>query len=294
MSLSSKEKIMEPCTVCSHEDEDIHKSSENEDMIKESSARKRKQQDLSEKSTKRKSRRPSSVEKNKQPSKCALTLPEGEKENTKKTRTRKKKKISEILAKSDPKPGVPADLQKLLIQHFENKRTAIEMEELTLTDACFFPPSDLTHTLSSYLKEICPKWTKLCKNHQVKKSPLLLLICSSAHRALELIKLLSTFKGNSKVLKLFAKHIKIKEQIKLLEKNVIHLGVGTPGRVKALIEQEGLTLDSLKCLIFDWNWRDQKLRRMMEIPEVKKETMELLEMGMITACRASTLKLGLF
>ncbi|XP_030059924.1 protein CMSS1 isoform X2 [Microcaecilia unicolor] len=287
MSPSSKEETAEV------------ESSENEDMIKESSARKRKQQDSSEKSTKQKSkgqsnRRPSSVEKKNQPSKGFLTPPEGEKENTKKKRKRKKKKISEILAQSDPKPGVPSDLQRMLVQHFENKRTVIEMEELMLPDACFLPSNDLTHTLSSYLKEICPKWTKLCKNHQAKKSPLLLLVCSSAHRALELIKLLTAFNGNSKVLKLFAKHIKIKEQMKSLEKGVIHLGVGTPARIKALIEQDGLTLDSLKCLIFDWNWRDQKLRRMMEIPEVKKETMELLKTGMIAACRAGTLKLGLF
>lgn len=30
----------------------------------------------------------------------------------------------------------------------------------------------------------------------------------------------------------------------------------------------GLNLNPLKFLVFDWNWRDQKLRRMMDIPEV--------------------------
>ena len=37
-------------------------------------------------------------------------------------------------------------------------------------------------------------------------------------------------------MKLFAKHIKVQEQVKLLEKHVVHLGVGTPGRIKELIK----------------------------------------------------------
>lgn len=32
---------------------------------------------------------------------------------------------------------------------------------------------------------------------------------------------------------------------------------------------DGLSLNSLKYLILDWNWRDQKLRRMIDIPEVQ-------------------------
>lgn len=95
-------------------------------------------------------------------------------------------------------------------------------------------------------------------------------------------------------MKLFAKHIKIKDQTKWLENNVVHLGVGTPGRIKALIKEDGLSLESLKYLVLDWNWRDQKLRRMVDVPEVKKDMVELLESGMIAACREGSLKIGLF
>lgn len=31
---------------------------------------------------------------------------------------------------------------------------------------------------------------------------------------------------------------------------------------------DALCLNSTKYMILDWNWRDQKLRRMMDIPEV--------------------------
>ncbi|XP_066455271.1 protein CMSS1 isoform X2 [Eleutherodactylus coqui] len=233
--------------------------------------------------------------KKKQVKECILRKPEEIMEPTpKKSRKRKKKTITDVLATSEPKPGTPEDLQRLIEQHYKKTRSVIEMEELRLPDNCFVKENDLSHTLSSYLREVCPKWSKLSKNHTEKRSVLLLIVCSSAHRTLELIRLIKAFRGDTKIMKLFAKHIKIKDQIKWLETNVVHLGAGTPGRIKALIEQDGLSLQSLKYLILDWNWRDQKLRRMADIPEVKKETAELLESGLIAACREGSVKIGLF
>ncbi|ELW69968.1 Cell cycle control protein 50C [Tupaia chinensis] len=135
----------------------------------------------------------------------------------------------------------------MMKDYYSSNRSVIELEELNLP--------------------VCPKWVKLRKNHSEKKSVLMLIICSSAVRALELIRSMTAFRGDSKVMKLFAKHIKVQEQVKLLDKRVVHLGVGTPGRVKELVKQGGLNLNPLKFLVFDWNWRDQKLRRMMDIPE---------------------------
>uniref|UniRef100_UPI00398F5A12 protein CMSS1 isoform X2 n=1 Tax=Pristiophorus japonicus TaxID=55135 RepID=UPI00398F5A12 len=207
---------------------------------------------------------------------------------------RRRKKISDILVSSAPKPAAPADLQNMIIQHFKNERSVIELEELKLPDSCFLQSNDLTHTLSSYLKQVCPKWVKLCKNHTENKSVLMLIICSSALRALEMIRLITAFKGDCKTLKLFAKHIKVEEQIKWLAKGVIHLGVGTPGRIRNLIERDGLSLQSLKYVILDWNWRDQKFRRLMDIPEVKQETLKLLETSVVPVCKSGSVKLGLF
>lgn len=232
--------------------------------------------------------------KTKQPTECFLVQPKETKEDATKTRKRRKKKITDILAKSEPKPGTPEDLQKLMKDYYSSSRSVIELEELKLPDSCFLKANDLTHSLSSYLKEICPKWVKLRKNHTEKKSVLMLIICSSAVRALELIRSMTAFRGDSKVMKLFAKHIKVQEQVKLLEKRAVHLGVGTPGRIKELVKQGGLILNPLKFLVFDWNWRDQKLRRMMDIPEIKKEVFELLEMGVLSLCKSESLKLGLF
>lgn len=234
------------------------------------------------------------LKKRRQPKECFLIPPKELKEVATKTKRRRKKKITDILAKSEPKAGTPEDLQMLMKDYYSSKRSVIELEELTLPDCCFLKANDLTHSLSSYLKEICPKWVKLRKNHSEKKSVLMLIICSSAVRALELIRSMTAFRGDSKIIKLFAKHIKVQEQVKLLEKRVMHLGVGTPGRIKELVKQGGLNLNPLKFLVFDWNWRDQKLRRMMDIPEIRKEVFELLEMGVLSLCKSESLKLALF
>lgn len=105
---------------------------------------------------------------------------------------------------------------------------------------------DLALALVSLCVSVCPKWAKVQKNHAIKKSVVLLIICSSALRTIELIKWvtedciqsrsevwntmkmylytrkiltstdisplvrqLTAFKGEGKVLKLFAKHIKV-------------------------------------------------------------------------------------
>ncbi|XP_078118371.1 protein CMSS1 isoform X3 [Sander vitreus] len=131
--------------------------------------------------------------------------------STKPKRKRKKKTITDVLSSSEPKPGCPADLQSLVTQYFSDKLSVIEQEELKLLDSSFLSSNDLTHTLSSYLKQVCPKWSKIQKQHKEKSSVVLLIVCSSALRTIELIKQLTAFKGEAKALKLFAKHIKVVE-----------------------------------------------------------------------------------
>lgn len=208
-------------------------------------------------------------------------------------RKRKKKTITDVLASSETKPGSGSDLQDLITRYFSDKRSVIELEELKLKNSCFLSSNDLTHTLSSYLKQVCPKWAKLQKQHTEKSSVVILIVCSSALRTIELIKQLTAFKGEARAVKLFAKHIKIEEQVKLLQKGISHIGVGTPGRISALIDKEGLSLQALRYLIVDWNWRDQKLRRMVDIPEIKLDFMKLLESGVLAACKEERVKIGL-
>ncbi|TTM51866.1 Protein CMSS1 [Bagarius yarrelli] len=218
--------------------------------------------------------------------------PEDQKEKKKLKKRRKKKTITDVLATSNPAPGSPSVLMSLLQSHFTGMRSVIEQEELQLPESCFLMSNDLTHSLSSYLKEICPKWAKVQKRHTQTRSVVLLIVCSSALRTIDLIKQLTTFKGEAKALKLFAKHIKPEDQIKLLNKSVAHIGVGTPGRLSTLIEKEGLSLQGLRYLVLDWNYRDQKQRRMVDIPEVKAEFLKLMESAIIKKCQVDYTEAG--
>uniref|UniRef100_W5K3C9 Cms1 ribosomal small subunit homolog n=1 Tax=Astyanax mexicanus TaxID=7994 RepID=W5K3C9_ASTMX len=207
---------------------------------------------------------------------------------------RKKKTITDVLSSSQPAPGSPDDLRSLLLSHFLATRSVIEQEELGLPETCFLKSNDLTHSLSSYLKEVCPKWAKVQKQHTQTGSVVLLVVCGSALRTIELIKQLTTFKGEAKVIKLFAKHIKVEDQMKLLSKGVLHIGVGTPGRVATLLEKDGMNVQGLRYLILDWNYRDQKQRRMMDIPEVKAAVLKMMESEIIKKCQEGAVKIGLF
>uniref|UniRef100_A0A3Q3LH43 Cms1 ribosomal small subunit homolog n=1 Tax=Labrus bergylta TaxID=56723 RepID=A0A3Q3LH43_9LABR len=209
----------------------------------------------------------------------------------KKKKNEQKKTITDVLSTSEPKPGCPADLQNLITQYFSDKRSVIEQEELKLRLLL----NETNHFFSFLsLPVVCPKWAKVQKQHTEKSSVVLLIVCSSALRTIELIKQLTTFKGEAKALKLFAKHIKVEEQMKLLQKGVTHIGVGTPGRISALVEKDGLNLQALRYVVLDWNWRDQKLRRMVDIPEIKLDFMKLLENGILSGCKKEKVKIGLF
>ena len=79
--------------------------------------------------------------------------------------------------------------------------------------------------------------------------------------------------GKGDVAKLFARHFKLSEHIEYVKKTYISIAVGTPGRMKALVEveNEGLKLDKLRYLIIDANYVDGKKRTIFDIPETVKD-----------------------
>ncbi|KAH7352122.1 hypothetical protein KP509_19G030700 [Ceratopteris richardii] len=119
-------------------------------------------------------------------------------------------------------------------------------------------------------------WAKfLCESgrDREKGSPMLLILCSSATRCVDILKGLMSFTKTCKPAKLFAKHIKVEEQVKALE-DCVNIAVGTPNRVKKLIDIGALGLGSLKVVIFDMQ-KDAKGFTIFTIPQVKEDLLEL-------------------
>ncbi|XP_065649934.1 protein CMSS1 isoform X4 [Hydra vulgaris] len=155
---------------------------------------------------------------------------------------------------------------------------------------------DENFQLSSYLKTIVPNWEKVCKKVQHKPgSPVMLIITSGGQRAADLLRKASDFRGeNCKSMKLFAKHFKINEQADFLNKNVIHLGVGTPNRVAKLIELGNLSIKHLSYIVIDWTWKDDKKRSIWNMHGVKDDFLELFQKYILPKCKSSKAYVGLF
>lgn len=106
-----------------------------------------------------------------------------------------------------------------------------------------------------------------------KGSPSLLILCSSATRCVELLKGLKDLSKECKPAKLFAKHIKVEEQVKALE-GYVNIAAGTPNRVKKLMDVGAFGLGRLSVVVLDMH-EDAKGMTLFTVPQVKTDFWEL-------------------
>ena len=99
--------------------------------------------------------------------------------------------------------------------------------------------------------------------------PVVIILCSSARRAAEVIKQISP-KLHCHIAKLFAKHFKVTEQVELLTKQHFPVAVGTPNRVAKLLELGALCLKSTDLLLVDMAL-DTKQFTILNLPGVSED-----------------------
>lgn len=110
------------------------------------------------------------------------------------------------------------------------------------------PPSLFTRALAVGL----PAYKKLLHSDDTPRgSPTVLIICASALRATQIIKSISAKIIRCKIAKLFAKHIKISEQVEMLAADSFPIAIGTPNRLIKLLELGSLDLKSTKIVLID-------------------------------------------
>jgi len=216
------------------------------------------------------------------------------------TKKKKKKKKDSVIEGFEP---TYESLWKFFQEELQKTLTSIEIEDIKPdTNDWFLEETeqfarDNLEQLSPYLKNVASSWEKRCSlisKKSLKGSPALLVLTSSALRAVDLLRHASSFKGDHKSVKLFAKHFKVEEQVKLLNENVVHLAVGTPHRILTLIENGSLKIEELKYLIVDWSWKDVKMRRILNMPNVKEDFILLFQKHFFELCQNGTLSVGLF
>lgn len=223
-------------------------------------------------------------------------------------------KEEEVVAKKQKSNAQAKPSQKGLhkmtqAEHFKlvndayTKHRGGQMTSLELTDGLneshFAAPKGLgkhkLELLPSYIHHLLPSFKRdfLGKGKRRDKSPYFLILCSSALRCVEVIKYLTPFK--CRVAKLFAKHMKVDEQAKQLAGVYLPIAVGTPARVKKLLEMNALSLKHTTHVVFDME-KDKKQLTVLELKDTAKEMMDLLQFYFIPQLNKedSNLKLVLF
>lgn len=141
----------------------------------------------------------------------------------------------------------------------------------------------MDHNIPNLMKHVKaifgPSWEEvLCEGNVVEGNveagcPALLIISSSAIRCVEILRGMKTLTTKCHAAKLFAKHIKIEEQVSILKERV-NIAGGTPSRIKKLIEIDALKLSRLSVLMLDMH-KDAKGLTLFDVPQVSNEFWEL-------------------
>lgn len=115
---------------------------------------------------------------------------------------------------------------------------------------------------------------KLAHSSEEMGCPVVLILCSSARRAADVIKQISP-KLQCFIAKLFAKHFKVTEQVQVLAKQHFPVAVGTPNRIHKLLELGALCLKSTTVILVD-TAVDTKNFSILDLPSVCEDFYTLL------------------
>ncbi|KDO20503.1 hypothetical protein SPRG_14261 [Saprolegnia parasitica CBS 223.65] len=231
-------------------------------------------------------------------------------EETKQPESKKRKAEAEPAAKEPKKPKAQkpkkalhnltqADHFKIVndvyMKHYGDSLTPAEIAD-GLTESHFTVLKQFgKHTLESYtrfLRALCPEWKFLFRGKGIKdkRSPLLLIVCSSALRAVEIGKAIASFKCH--VAKLFAKHLKLEEQVEML-KRFHPIAIGTPGRIKTLLEMKALSLECTSHVVLDMHL-DSKNMSLLELKDTSKDTIDCIRESLLPRIAANKLSVALY
>uniref|UniRef100_H3H2I1 Uncharacterized protein n=1 Tax=Phytophthora ramorum TaxID=164328 RepID=H3H2I1_PHYRM len=169
----------------------------------------------------------------------------------------------------------PADHFKIVNEAYTKHRGG-QMTSLELADGLNGLGKHKLELLPAYIHHLLPTFKRdfAGKGKRRDKSPYFLILCSSALRCVEVIKHLTPFK--CRVGKLFAKHMKVAEQATQLAKTYLPMAVGTPARVKKLLEMDALSLQHTTHVIFDME-KDKKQLTVLELKDTVTEMVDLLQ-----------------
>ncbi|KAL6893354.1 U3-90S pre-ribosomal complex subunit domain-containing protein [Trichoderma evansii] len=201
----------------------------------------------------------------------------------KKTKKRKSKHAAEdenldselglntLFAKMDSQLLADYHVQKLA--RFGTDLSPVELSDLALSAATIKDTTSWQKTrsldnLPTFLEEFAEHPESLSRAQKKNGMPHTIVVAGAGLRAADLTRALRKLSGkDSLVAKLFAKHMKVEEQVTLLKNKKIGVGVGTPARLMELIDNGSLSLNKLQRLVVDASHIDQKKRGVMDMKD---------------------------
>mmetsp|Transcript_5853 Transcript_5853/g.8776 ORF Transcript_5853/g.8776 Transcript_5853/m.8776 type:complete len:317 (-) Transcript_5853:78-1028(-) len=159
-------------------------------------------------------------------------------------------------------------------------------------------------SMSKFLKSGVLSSAKRLKKWKHNKSPMVIIICASARRAVSILKEISSL--NVRAAKLFAKHMSVADQTAMLENNKYSIAVGTPNRLLKLTEEKResddadeelgapLSLDQTELIIIDCH-EDKKRFTVCTLNDTAPDLMVFINKAVLPQLeRRKTLNLALF
>lgn len=197
-----------------------------------------------------------------------------EQTNKEKKKKKKKKKGKSVIHRDDLASFSAQDtceyLNKKLTTVYSTL-TPLEISGMQLLPEMIFDIKDSNESQFSRILQNLPEHDRLMKSKKCS----VLILSSAALRSLEVMRELLKSKCKGRIAKLFAKHMKAKEQISVLRSGKGTVSVGTPARIVAISDADSSLFSSLEYVIVDVA-RDVKERNIFEIPETCKPTVDLI------------------
>ncbi|SPN99779.1 uncharacterized protein DNG_02632 [Cephalotrichum gorgonifer] len=178
---------------------------------------------------------------------------------------------------------------QLMGDHFAQKTSRfgtdlspVELSDLSISAVCIkdttsWKEQRITDKLPEFLEEVAGDAKSLSEAPKDVGAPHTLIVTGAGLRAADIVRAVRKFQTKQNtVAKLFAKHMKVEEQVNLLRKTRTGIGVGTPARLIDLLEREALSIAHLKRIVVDASHVDQKKRGVMDMKDTMMPLAQLL------------------
>ncbi|OXG10374.1 protein CMS1 [Cryptococcus neoformans Ze90-1] len=202
------------------------------------------------------------------------------KEKEKERKAKRRQGAELIPSTTAPTHLATTDLSSVLLRSIRESfpsSSAIEIEEVLIPPANLLEPptypapkvdpSNAFKPLQQRISEL----TKAKKEPKGNGAPAVIVLGLSGLRCADIVRGVRDVKGKGEVAKLFAKHFKLADQIKYLERTKVSIAVGTPARVGKLLAEGAIKISKDTVLLLDIGHQDSKTRTILTLPEVRDE-----------------------